>query len=285
MGADEPLKILPLIFGSSLSQFVERGWLASAEHLYRPNLDRRLPTLFRAGREPIERLVRRHRGPLGVQAVINDRLVPRFPVTPDEALEAIARGENIQLYRSGDTLPEVADLERALLSDLGLGELRPVSTIFVSPAGAGQPRHFDDKDVWIFGLSGEKIFLIEPNHEEQVPDWIETRGEIHDGMTEVLVRPGDGLFLPRGIWHATRASGGPAFSLSIGIRRPTLLDILVERLRSAVEARCGTFGGGGAVDVEEDVARCLARLTEASRALATRRARRRAPKAHRAKRA
>jgi len=55
-------------------------------------------------------------------------------------------------------------------------------------------------------------------------------------MTEVVLEPGDVLYLPSGVWHATESHGGPALSLSFSMHGAPFDELLGRYLRRALDA-------------------------------------------------
>ena len=115
---------------------------------------------------------------------------------------------------------------------------------FVCPQGTGAPKHFDNREVIVVQLHGQKRWRIAENQvlpRPLMPHVI--GGPIHalnrhapaeflndpampaDSTTFVL-QPGSVLFLPRGFWHETHALQD-SLSLSFGFRVPTWAEMFV----------------------------------------------------------
>lgn len=115
---------------------------------------------------------------------------------------------------------------------------------FVCPRGSGAPKHFDNREVIVVQLVGQKRWRIAANHalpQPLMPHVV--GGPIHalnrhvaadllndpempaDSATYTL-HPGSVLFLPRGFWHETHALQD-SLSLSFGFRVPTWTEMFV----------------------------------------------------------
>lgn len=129
--------------------------------------------------------------------------------------------------------------------------LHPVqANIYLTPAGAqGFRKHFDGHDVLVLQVSGNKRWRIWdgqpfPDPTPRTP-W-DNRYEPEGEPAEVILRPGDALYVPRGVVHEamTQADGAPSLHVTVGLLEPSigallrrLLDRLeqdVPRLRAAV---------------------------------------------------
>ncbi len=93
--------------------------------------------------------------------------------------------------------------------------------LYHTPAGGqGLGRHRDEHDVLVLQLHGEKVWQLVD------PDGIGSAGSspAADESTEhdknVILRAGDWLYLPRGIWHVVRNRGvEPSAHFTIGLHR------------------------------------------------------------------
>ncbi len=105
---------------------------------------------------------------------------------------------------------------------------------YLSPADKGFGIHFDNHSVWILQVEGTKRWFFADTPEIEAPisnciyplarpsvrlPWY--RVPHPDGATlhEVVLEPGDVLYLPAGTWHKTQASG---YSLSLTLAQQPL---------------------------------------------------------------
>jgi hypothetical protein len=124
------------------------------------------------------------------------------------------------------------------------------ANIYLTPAGAqGFRKHFDGHDVLVLQVSGSKRWRIWdgqpfPDPTPRTP-W-DNRYEPDGEPAEVVLRPGDALYVPRGVVHEAmvQADGAPSLHVTVGLLEPSigallrrLLDRLEQdepRLRAAV---------------------------------------------------
>jgi bifunctional lysine-specific demethylase and histidyl-hydroxylase NO66 len=152
---------------------------------------------------------------------------------PVRVAAAFADGATIVLQALHHTWPAVAEFCRRLELDLG----HPVqANAYYTPARSqGFGVHHDTHDVFCLQVAGEKrwrVFepLLElPLKEQRYSSELGERGEAtHD----LVLRPGDTLYLPRGWLHEALTSEHDSLHLTVGVNLYTRLDAL----RAAVEA-------------------------------------------------
>lgn len=154
------------------------------------------------------------------------------------------------LFNNAQTQSPV--LERWLADiheDLGL----PRSTysrcmLYATPDGKGTAAHFDQNINFVLQLHGTKTWWLAPNETFENPTERYTIGqpvdpelatyamqELPNSMPEpqekVVLKPGSMLFVPRGYWHRTEASG-EALALNFTFSQPTYVDLFLLALRS-----------------------------------------------------
>jgi 50S ribosomal protein L16 3-hydroxylase len=134
-------------------------------------------------------------------------------------------------------------------SELGL----PRSTharcmIYATPDGKGTAAHFDQNINFVLQIHGTKTWWIAPNETFENPTERFTIGQPLDpelasyAMSEppttmpepaqkVVLAPGSMLFVPRGYWHRTEATG-EALALNFTFSQPTYIDLFLAALRS-----------------------------------------------------
>ena len=88
--------------------------------------------------------------------------------------------------------------------------------------------HWDDHDVLIFQVHGIKEWEVraqsrraplqnDVKHSNHPPSDIKWKGAL---------TPGDLLYIPRGWWHVAQATGDPTLHLTLGVNKPTGVDLL-----------------------------------------------------------
>lgn len=126
----------------------------------------------------------------------------------------------------------VAEFCRALEDELG----HPVQTnAYYTPRGAqGLPVHHDTHDVFCLQVSGEKRWLVyEPTLELPLKNqrYTPDLGEPGPAVLDVVLQPGDTLYLPRGWLHEALTSDTDSLHLTVGVNVYTRLDAM----RAALE--------------------------------------------------
>lgn len=161
-------------------------------------------------------------GPGGEQR----RFRPR-DVSVDTLYEAFNKGQSIVLNHLNDSWLPVAPLVEMLRSvfcaDVGIN-------VYLTPKNAQTfPIHVDDHDAFILQVHGEKIWRI---HElrmlpvDRLPlkgllnttaDWGKKHRVNTPLQAELTLRPGDLLFIPRGMPHYAVAQGTSSLHITVGI--------------------------------------------------------------------
>ncbi len=137
----------------------------------------------------------------------------------------------------------------AIKKDLGISaQTYGRSLIYVTPDGKGTSPHFDQNINFVLQISGTKIWTTARNNSVTYPMVRHTMGQpvdpemisyLDQEMAEVMpedsqtfeLKPGSLLFVPRGVWHSTEASGH-ALSLNFTFTAPTWVDLFLAALRS-----------------------------------------------------
>lgn len=165
------------------------------------------------------------------------------------------------LHRGVECFAEA--LERHLRTDVQVN----LYASWTSKEGFGL--HFDDHDVVVVQLEGAKRWKIhEPTRIDPLRVDVEApdppRGE---PATEIVLRAGDMLYLPRGWWHAVAATEGRSLHLTCGLKPTTgadLLSWLADQLRASATVRANLPRLGSR---EEQVAYLAVLLKEVTAAL------------------
>jgi lysine-specific demethylase/histidyl-hydroxylase NO66 len=174
----------------------------------------------------------------GVGATVADQV-------DDAALSRLfADGATIVLQALHRTHAPIIAFAQQLTADLG----HPVQVnAYVTPPQArGFSDHYDVHDVFVLQVAGEKRWTIhEPvlMHPRRDQPWTDRRTRVLEAagtepLIDVVLRPGDALYLPAGFLHAAQALGETSAHLTFGVHvwtRAHLVDALVAHL-GAVES-------------------------------------------------
>ena len=149
------------------------------------------------------------------------------------ALTAFASGATVVLQALHHTHPPLAAFCRLLEVELE----QPVqANAYFTPRGSqGLPVHHDTHDVFCLQVAGRKRWLVyEPALELPLRNqrYRPERGGPGEPVLDLVLEPGDMLYMPRGWLHEALTSDEDSLHLTIGVTVYTWLDAL----RAALEA-------------------------------------------------
>ena len=149
------------------------------------------------------------------------------------ALTAVASGATVVLQALHHTHPPLAAFCRLLEAELE----QPVqANAYFTPRGSpGLPVHHDTHDVFCLQVAGRKRWLVyKPALELPLRDqrYRPEMGEPGEPVLDLVLEPGDMLYMPRGWLHEALTSDEDSLHLTIGVTVYTWLDAM----RAALEA-------------------------------------------------
>jgi len=167
--------------------------------------------------------------PGGIGAEIGDQLAD------DRLLGLLDDGATLVLQGLHRVWPPLIDFAGQLATDLG--HPVQVNAYVTPPSTQGLPAHYDVHDVFVLQTAGQKRWLVhEPVHSLPLRSQPSTdrRAEVAQAaaappVLDVVLSPGDALYLPRGWLHAAQALGDVSAHLTIGVH-PVTRYALVEAL-------------------------------------------------------
>ncbi len=170
----------------------------------------------------------------GVGAEIGDQ------IRDDAVARQFADGTTVVLQALHRMWAPVIEFATRLGAELG----HPVqANAYVTPPSArGFSAHFDVHDVFVLQLAGSKHWTVHaPVHADPLRDqpWnsyatqIAARTDRDEPAIDVVLEPGDAMYLPRGWVHAATALGGVSAHLTLGVHVVTRY-ALVEALAALV---------------------------------------------------
>ena len=194
----------------------------------------------------------------------------------DEAAVArlFADGTTIVLQALHRIWPPVIEFATDLRAELG--HPVQVNAYVTPPSSRGFSAHYDIHDVFVLQIAGEKRWIVhEPAFEAPLRSqpWTQRRADVERTVAEqepvldVVLRPGDALYLPRGFIHAAEALGETCAHLTVGIHvitRHALVEALAALAVDDVELRRSLPLGVDLDDadaLEDDVRATVAALT------------------------
>ncbi len=168
--------------------------------------------------------------PGGVGAGVGDQV-------DDTALTRLfADGHTVVLQGLHRVHGPLIDFAQQLSADLG----HPVQVnAYVTPASAqGFSDHYDVHDVFVLQVAGRKRWSIhDPVHRHPLRDqpWTDHRAAVEavaatEPVLDVVLEPGDVLYLPAGFLHAAEALGETTAHLTVGVHTWNRMHLLDQAL-------------------------------------------------------
>ncbi|WP_433307641.1 cupin domain-containing protein [Actinoplanes sp. CA-030573] len=175
----------------------------------------------------------RFTGSGGAGAEIGDQVID------DDVMRLYAEGATLVLQGLHRIWPPLIDFARELGAELR----RPlqVNAYLTPPGSQGFSTHYDTHDVFVLQIDGVKRWRI---HEPVLADPLEKQawGGHADEVAataqgepalDVVLRPGDALYLPRGWLHSAESQEARSLHVTIGIRALTRYALVEELLTLA----------------------------------------------------
>jgi 50S ribosomal protein L16 3-hydroxylase len=204
--------------------------------------------------QSVSALVAKYRSPIMVLGTIAIRetegLADRVSVLPKRALELYREGATLEFDCLDMFVPGVREVLETLTSELTV----PSGTFgkaigYLSAKGSGVSPHFDAYLNFVLQLRGRKKWFLLQNETAEyplehyslselpyVPEELSTYWnntpptDYYAKAKPVELRPGDFMFVPRGVWHATEASE-ESFSVHFNFSVPSWLEVALASLR------------------------------------------------------
>jgi 50S ribosomal protein L16 3-hydroxylase len=169
--------------------------------------------------------------------------------SPSDARKLFRNRMSLLFNDAQDLSPVLKEWLRAIGKDLGLPAMTHARCmVYATPDGKGTAAHFDQNVNFVLQLHGTKTWRLAPNEHVENPTQRHTLGQPLDpelatyvrrelparmpkASVEFELKPGSVLFVPRGFWHRTEASG-EALALNFTFNQPTWIDLFTAALRS-----------------------------------------------------
>jgi bifunctional lysine-specific demethylase and histidyl-hydroxylase NO66 len=160
---------------------------------------------------------------------------------------------------------------QATLAARGQANVRGGATcglFFAPPRSQGFALHFDRKEVFVLQIAGRKTWQV---HLPVEPFPIRNSGDEELGalagapLLEIVLEPGDLLYVPRGFLHKPFTTGEHSLHLSFGVETITWLDVLRAMMEHAPTFRRSVpsrYFGAASAPLRGEVAAMLAELTD-----------------------
>jgi lysine-specific demethylase/histidyl-hydroxylase NO66 len=160
-------------------------------------------------------------------------------VADDKVLGLVADGATLVFQALHRTWPPLVEFGSALAAELG----HPVqiNSYLTPPENQGFAPHYDTHDVFVLQVSGSKRWVIHPpvlvaplagQDWEQHRNAVVARSE-EEPLLDIVLEPGDALYLPRGFVHSAMAQGQTSLHLTVGVHPITRHSVLKHLLEEA----------------------------------------------------
>jgi hypothetical protein len=155
-------------------------------------------------------------------------------VDPARVLREFADGATIVLQGLHRTWPALQVFTRDLVAELG--HPAQVNAYITPESNRGFDPHYDVHDVFVLQVSGEKHWRVHApvrTHPRADEPWSQYRAAVEsrareEPVLDVVLRPGDALYLPRGWLHSAVARAGTSIHLTVGVASYTGADVIQE---------------------------------------------------------
>lgn len=167
-------------------------------------------------------------------------------IEPEQARKMYKAGQTLCATRINSGNPSLQRYVRALEGELLGSEFQ--TNAYLSPSGSGFGVHYDYHSVWILQLEGTKqwYYADEPTVEYPVANcvypldrdefefpWYTVSRPDESTFNEVVLEPGDMLYLPTGAWHKTQANGY-SLSITLGHEPVRASEFVTDRLMDGI---------------------------------------------------
>jgi len=163
-------------------------------------------------------------------------------VDPAMVLRQFADGATIVLQGLHRTWPALQRFTRQLVTELG--HPAQVNAYVTPEANRGFDPHYDVHDVFVLQVSGEKHWRVHApvrTHPRADEPWSDHKAAVaararEEPVLDVVLRPGDALYLPRGWLHSAVARAGTSIHLTIGVASFTGADVVDQLVAAAARS-------------------------------------------------
>jgi bifunctional lysine-specific demethylase and histidyl-hydroxylase NO66 len=144
-------------------------------------------------------------------------------VADDRVARLFAEGSTLVLQGLHRTHGPLLDLAQDLAADLG--HPVQVNAYVTPPQSRGFDPHYDTHDVFVLQVAGRKRWVVHrpaaPPPTPRMP-WTDHREDVAAAVAgppalDVVLEPGDALYLPRGFVHAATALGDVSAHITLGV--------------------------------------------------------------------
>lgn len=146
--------------------------------------------------------------------------------SPQHVADSVRSGGTVVFDRVEDFDPTVARYVAAMEGELG--ERVKIHAFFSQPGRVGFTAHYDTHDIFVLQIEGRKRWRIyEPTISAPLRVIRPARERCPETpYMDVVLEPGDTLYVPRGHWHEPRAVDGESLHVCTGVHPKTGVDFV-----------------------------------------------------------
>ena len=241
--------LLELLFDTPLERFLAETWPGSPRHHAGP-LDRLAELAAEPAIRDIPSFLAAHDGVIQLHTRTAEGAAAHRPIAREDAVARFAEGGAMDLRNIDRWFRPAQRWVERLRAELSLEHLPANASAcqaFVSPAGTGVGKHFDNREVFAIQIRGRKRWRIARNDALPNPLMPHSVGnqvhmfnasapaatfaspEMPADALEIVLEPGSVVFVPRGYWHETHALED-SLSFSMNIRAPSWAELFGDRV-------------------------------------------------------
>ncbi|MBU9808423.1 cupin-like domain-containing protein [Rahnella sp. C60] len=243
------------MFGTGgLQGFIESCWPDKNYHVLHAQLDDVLSFLSLPGSFSVDTVLQDYKSPVmcyGKKLLEStEGLSDRLMVNANKAAKLYAEGAALEFDFADLAYEKLYKIGKKLKKNLLLpNNVFHKAIIYAAHKQGGLVPHFDSYVNFVFQIQGEKKWYFMPNENALRPlehldlkDYPHLSAEMQqywqgepptnffEQATEVVLKPGSVLFVPRGWWHATR-SDVETLAVNLTYSVPTKVEVILDALK------------------------------------------------------
>lgn len=248
--------LLELLFDTPRDRFLTETWPGSPRHSAGP-LARFADLAAQPVLHDIPAFLAAHEGVIQLHTRTSGGATAHRSISREDSVARFADGMAMDLRNIERWFAPAQSWLEQLRAELSLEHIPTKASAcqaFVSPAGTGVFKHFDNREVFAIQIMGRKRWRIARNEALPMPLMPHSVGnpvhmfnasaspaalaspEMPADATEIVLEPGAVLFVPRGYWHDTHALED-SLSFSMNVRAPTWVELFADRVTAELGRR------------------------------------------------
>ncbi|MEM8561620.1 MAG: cupin domain-containing protein [Pseudomonadota bacterium] len=230
----------------SVQTFLDRYYEKEPLHVYDQNAERFLELFSIAAAEELLWQQKKHLPDFSQVFGVTDSALPAAKVNAllgnkeyqDWIIQQYCQGSTLRLNFIGGFWRPIANMERQFSALFPW--IKPPKTIaYLTPGHTqGLAEHFDAQDVFVLQIQGSKKWSLADARtalplSQRCPG---TLGNESKSWREITLRPGDVLYIPRGVTHKAHTAGEASLHLTLAFIPILSADVMKEAIDAAEQA-------------------------------------------------